>query len=874
MKKCFLFITLILVTSLFVEAKSQVKGVKKEIPQRIYTTKLLQDKAPVIDGKGDDPAWQQVEWSGEFIQREPNEDSLPTQKTAFKILYDENNVYVLIRAYDKEPNKIVTRMARRDDQQGDYVGVFIDSYFDKLSAFAFFVSAAGVKSDGILTNDGTDMTWDPVWYAKTSIDKEGWLTEMRIPLDQLRFSGDNEHIFGLDVVRTLSRLQENSIWKQIPKASNGTVNFFGELKGINGIKPKRQKDIMPYMVAKTEGYKKDPADPYNSKGHGSNLGVGLDGKMGITNDFTLDFTINPDFGQVEADPSQVNLSSFETYFSEKRPFFIEGKDVMSFQLTMGNNGYSSDNLFYSRRIGRQPHYSPDGDYVKNAENTRILGAFKLSGKTKDGLSLGILESFTDKMYALTTTNGVEKKVEAEPYTNYFVGSVMKDYDKGNTRFGGEFTATNRDLSNPTLKDLLPASAYTGGLRFEKNWQNKKYTLTMSTEFSQINGSVPAIKDLQESSVHYFQRPDAHYMKYDSTRTSLMGTGGSLTFLKGGEGHWKYLFWFNWRSPGFNLNDVGYLRKADDMFQVLWASYRLWKPTNIYRTLNIETNQWTGWDFGGRSTFKGGNFGINSQLKNYWYVNLYTGVDGANIDNYVLRGGPSLKLPGQFNVNYGINSDDRKKFVFGFFNSYSFVFDKAGKFIDGGIDLSYRPVDAVKITLSPGYQTGYYDMQYVTTVSGKYIMARIDQKMFRASFRFEYYPKFNMSIQYYGQPFIFSAKYKDFKRVANSMASDYKDRIHLYSNSEMNLSGDTYTAFENGSNTSAITFDNPNFKDFAFLSNLVFRWEYVPGSTVYLVWSQNRYDSDKIAQFNLGKDFSNIYKVYPHDVFMIKFSYRF
>ena len=870
MKKCFLIIALLLFTFLIVDANS---GVKKEIKQRIYNTKLLQGKAPELDGKGDDPAWQQVEWSGDFIQREPNEDSLPTQKTAFKILYDENNVYVLIRAFDTEPNKIVTRMARRDDQQGDYVGIFFDSYYDKLSAFAFFVSAAGVKSDGILTNDGTDMTWDPVWYAKSSIDKEGWTAEMRIPLDQLRFSGQNEHIWGLDVVRTLSRLQENSIWKQIPKASNGTVNLFGELKGINGIKPKRQKDIMPYMVAKAESYQKDNSDPY-SKGHESSLGVGLDGKMGITNDFTLDFTINPDFGQVEADPSQVNLSSFETYFNEKRPFFIEGKDVMSFQLTMGNNGYSSDNLFYSRRIGRQPHYSPDGDYVKNKENTRILGAFKLSGKTKDGLSLGILESFTDKMYAYTTTNDIEKKVEAEPYTNYFVGSVMQDYDKGNTRFGGEFTATNRDLSDPTLKSLLPASAYTGGLRFEQNWQNKKYTLLLSTEFSQINGSVPAIKDLQESSVHYYQRPDAHYMKYDSTRNSLMGSGGSVVFLKQGEGHWRYLFWLNWRSPGLNLNDVGYLRKSDDIFQVIWATYRLWKPTSIYRTLNFQTNQWTGWDFAGRSTFKGGNFGIDSQLKNYWYVNFFVGLDGANIDNYVLRGGPSLKLPGQLNVNYSVNSDDRKKFVYGFYNSYSYGFEKVSKFIDGGIDLSYRPVDAVKITLSPGYQSGFYDMQYVTTVSGRYIMARIDQKMFRTSFRFEYYPRTNMSVQYYGQPFIFAAKYSGFKRVTNSMASDYNDRIHLYNSSELKLTDNSYTAIENGNSSSAITFDNPNFKDFAFLSNLVFRWEYVPGSTVYLVWSQNRYDSDSMAQFNFGKDFSNIYKVYPHDVFMIKFSYRF
>ncbi len=847
---------------------------KKEIPQKTYTTKPIKNVAPVIDGKGDDPAWQQVEWSGDFIQREPHENAAPTQKTAFKILYDNNNVYVLIRAYDTDPDKIVTRMARRDDQEGDFVEILFDSYYDKLSAFVFAVSAAGVKSDGIMNNDGdTDFTWDPVWYVKTSIDKEGWIAEMRIPLDQLRFSGQHEHIWGLEVARQLSRFQETSLWRQVPKDAGGTVYLFGELKGINGIKPKRQRDIMPYMVAKTESYKKEIENPY-SKGHENNLGVGVDGKLGITNDFTLDFTINPDFGQVEADPSQVNLTSFETYYKERRPFFIEGKNVMDFQLTMGNNQYSSDNIFYSRRIGRQPHYSPDGDYVKDPQNTRILGAFKLSGKTKDGLSVGVMESFTDRMYSMTTTNDSEEKVESEPYTNYLVGSVMQDYDKGNTRFGGVITATNRDLSDPTLKDKLPGSAYTGGLRFERNWQDKKYTLQILAEFSAVNGTASAMKLVQESSVHYFQRPDASYVKYDTTRTSLLGHGGTINFMKMGKGHFQYLVWVTWRSPGLELNDVGYLRKADDIFQVAWLNYRLWEPTKIYRQFNIQSNQWTAWDFGGRSTFKGGNIGINSQLKNYWWVNLFMGLDGPNIDNSVLRGGPSLKLPGGFNFNYSFSSDDRKKFGYGYWHSFSFGFNNVSQSIDYGVNFSYRPIDAIKITLNPSFETAYNNMQYVDKVAERYVLARIDQRMFSASFRLEYYARPNMSFQYYGQPFIFSGDYSDFKKVTNSMASNYADRIHEYGSDEIQLVNDSYTVKENGNIINQFSFDNPNFKSFAFLSNLVFRWEYVPGSTVYLVWSQNRSDSDKLANFNFGKDFSNIYKIYPYDVFMIKFSYRF
>ncbi len=353
-----------------------------------------------------DDCWNLVDWTSDFIQTAPEENKAPSQQTAFKILYDNDNLYLFIRAFDNEPDKISRLMSRRDNFSGDFVYVDIDSHFDKQTDFMFVASASGAKSDAAVSEDGNneDDNWNPIWYMKTSVDDKGWCAEMKIPLSQLRFGKKSEQIWGLQVSRNIFRLQERSQWQYIPKGSPGIVHLFGELKGINDLKPKHQFEIMPYTVARVERFEKVPGDPFNT-GKYSKISAGLDGKIGLTNDFTLDFTINPDFGQVEADPSEVNLTAFESYFSEKRPFFVEGQNIFQFkpnQTIVIHNMYS-DNLFYSRRIGRYPHNYPSvgsNEYVKMPESTTILGALKISGKTKKGLSIGILESLTSRRRCL------------------------------------------------------------------------------------------------------------------------------------------------------------------------------------------------------------------------------------------------------------------------------------------------------------------------------------------------------------------------------------------------------------------------------------------------------------------------------------------
>ena len=592
---CLLFI--VLVTSVY--SKTQDSTVVK----RTYQTAQAKT-APVIDGLLNDECWNSVEWSSGFIQREPKENKPPSQETAFKILYDNDNLYVSVRAFDTEPDKISQIMSRRDNFSGDMVFVEFDSYFDKQTSFLFAASASGAKSDAAITQNGNneDDSWNPVWYLKTSVDDKGWCAEMKIPLSQLRFGKKDELVWGLEVSRQIYRIQERSLWQFIPKGSPGYVHLFGELHGINNIEPKRQVEIMPYTVGRHERLEKIEGDPFNT-GKLSKLSAGLDGKIGLTNDFTLDFTVNPDFGQVEADPSEVNLTAFESYFSERRPFFVEGSNIFQFSptQTIVIHNMFADNLFYSRRIGRYPHNYPSVDenqYVKMPESTTILGAMKISGKTKKGLSVGILESVTSREDALIDSSGSRRREAVEPLTNYFVGRVQQDFNKGTTTIGGMFTSVNRNIKTPVL-DYLPSASYTAGLDFQHNWKERTWYVAGNAEYSNIKGKPLALINMQTSSARYYQRPDSRYLSVDSTLTSLPGYGSTWKFGRSSQKKIQFETSITLRSPGLEFNDIGYMRYSDVIHHGSWVAYYIRNPFWIFNNFHLNTNYWMYWNFSGK-----------------------------------------------------------------------------------------------------------------------------------------------------------------------------------------------------------------------------------------------------------------------------------
>jgi hypothetical protein len=832
--------------------------------QKSYTTTKVSESAPRIDGLIDDAAWETVEWSGDFTQRSPDDGADPSQETAFKILYDDDNLYVAIRAYDTNPDEIVKRLSRRDGFEGDWVEINIDSYFDKRTAFSFTASVSGVKGDEAVTNDGDnwDDTWDPLWDFETSIDNEGWVAEMRIPFTQLRFNANEQQVWGIQFTRRLYRNEERSIWRYAPQEESGWVRHFGELHGIRGITPKRQIEIAPYTVAKTERYEKDPNNPFLD-GETNKLNAGVDGKIGITNDFTLDFTINPDFGQVEADPSEVNLTAFETFFREKRPFFIEGRNITSFQISGGGNQYSSDNLFYSRRIGRSPHNFPfvdasSNEYAEVPENTTILGAVKLTGKTQNGLSVGVMQSITAPEKANVYRNGTTSKEIVEPTTNYILGSVQKEMNNNNTIIGGMFTSTNRFIDDASLNNLN-SNAYTGGLSFEQYWKDKKYYLNTNVVMSHINGDRQAIQLQQISSRRYFQRPDNDYKDFDPNRTSLTGHGGIVQFGKQGSSGFRFVNWVTWRSPELELNDMGYLRRGDSIFQVFWASYRWANPFSIFRYMNLNYNQWTGWDFGGTNNFKGTNVNMNTQFTNHWSFSTGINLDGEETSNTMLRGGPSIRLPGAWNYWVNLESDSRRKILFGASHEQRQGFENSSSSLYYDVYARYQPTDALRISLNPGYNDYNGTLQYLNTEAfqgeERYIFGSIDQRTLDLTMRMDLTLSPNLTIQYYGAPFISAVDYSEPKYITDPHANNFEDRF----DEDVSFSGEDYE-------------DGYDFNFRQFRSNLVMRWVYRPGSLLYLVWTQGRTDFEQTGQFSYGSDFNDLFSVDPTNVFLIKLSY--
>jgi len=849
---------------------------------RSYTTSLLQNEEIVIDGLIDEKSWDAVEWEGDFVQREPYEGEKPSQETAFKILYDDNNLYVAIRAFDTDIDGIEKRLTRRDQFAGDWIAIGIDSYFDKLTSFGFAVNAAGVKGDVIITNDDQlDDTWDPVWYVKTTTDSLGWIAEMRIPYTQLRFARKDEYVWGLQVMRQLFRKEEFSAWKHVPVESSRWTSMFGELHGIKGIKPKKEVEIIPYVMGSTERFEGENGNPF-STGRKNVFNAGVDGKIAVTNDLTLNFTVNPDFGQVEADPSEVNLTAFETFFPEKRPFFIEGNNIFNYSITDGDGPLSRDNLFYSRRIGRQPHHSPDlpdGQYSKQPEFTTILGAFKLSGKTRNGWSVGIMESLTQEEFATIDSEGQRSEESIEPMTNYFNTRIQKDLREGNTIVGGMVTATNRDINDESL-DYLYHSAYTGGLDFTNFWKEKSYYLNVSSVFSHVKGNTNSITELQESSRRYFQRPDATHLNVDTTRTSLSGNGGTISGGKIGGGHWRYGGWVTWRTPGLELNDMGYMRQADMIQQVAWGGYRIWEPFSIFRSFNLNLNQWSGYDFAGTRLYLGGNMNVHMQFKNYWSFGTGINRSGNSSGRSVLWGGPAVRLPGSWNNWFFVETDNRKKLVFEAFASNQFGDLNYSRYSNVGLEISYRPINALGLSLEPGYSLGRNDIQYLETFDmddgDRYITATIKTEMISADFRVDFSITPDLSIQYWGQPFVFAGEYSEFKRMTNTQADYYNDRFHLFTENEISYDAENeiFNFDENQDGNVDYSLDNPDFKVFEFRSNLVLRWEYIPGSTLYIVWSQGREEVEESGTFNWDNDIIDLYRNVPRNIFLVKLSYRF
>ncbi|HEY1812401.1 MAG TPA: DUF5916 domain-containing protein [Kofleriaceae bacterium] len=828
-----------------------------------------------IDGALDEPCWKTAPKQSGFVQRFPTFGVKPDHDTSFAVMFDDSAIYIGVWADDDHPELIRALLTRRDiDGVEDAVIVGFDSYHDKRTAYAFQLDAAGVQRDVLLYDDtNQDDTWDAVWTGDAKITAHGWTAEYRIPLNQLRYAG-GEPLWGLQVVRNVGRTQEQSTWSPWPRDTPQIVSKFGTLDGVDLIHTKPRLELLPYATGGFDAPPGGTGDPLNSKTVPKG-GVGLDLKYGLGPAFTLSASINPDFGQVEQDPSAVNLSPNQLFFAEKRPFFLEGTDL--FKLYIGNSDGGPEGQFYSRRIGAAPDIPNVAyNYVQAPDATTIYGAAKLTGKTPSGWSVGVLDAVTggESVDYVDLNNVTVHPVVAVP-TNYLVGRVKKDVEDGQVSLGASFTAVDRALDNSGLAESIADQAYTAGAQIQSRWGNNAWVANASFLSSYVHGSEDAIAALQETNRHLWQRPDATDVSYDPTRTSMDGFGLSYKIGRFGDTkHWSFTFGGDLRSPGLELNDVGYQNSSDRYIPFLWGQYHENTPSAQLLNWSVSADVFSISNF--EPTLEGTGFESNGnvQFSNYWSMGYYYNLQSAGWDPVALRGGPMLRTNPTTQTNVFIQTDPRSKLVLTANGNGSW--DWTADAIQGEIDLTatLQARSNLDLSLGPTFMERNDPMQYVgqaTDTDGAlhYITAAIHQVTAAMTIRLDWTFSPHLTLQAYAQPFVGTGRYYDYKDVDNPHAAKFGDRFHVLGGNQIAEANDIEYADYNG----FYSFDRPDFAFLQLRSTVVLRWEYRPGSTVFVIWNHGRTNSLDDGRFLPGHDFSELATDTPGDnVVMLKANY--
>jgi len=804
---------------------------------------------PQIDGRDDDAVWQEAPKHSEFRQFEPKVDIDPSFRTEFRAAYDTRNLYVFVRMFDPHPDSIMRALSRRDVRgPSDQIKLLIDSYNDRRSGFEFAVNPDGVKRDYSMSNDGNeDESWNGVWDVATAIDSLGWTAEFRIPLSQLRYTGGTT-TFGFGIWRDIERYRERSSWPLYRPTENRLSSQLGRLEGLSALSTARRIEATPYVVAKNV-QRITPDGRYERK---QELTAGGDVKIGITPNVTLDATINPDFGQVESDPSVVNLTAFETFLYERRPFFVEGTGLYRFEL----NCYivvdcsTNEGLFYSRRIGRSPSLRGVYGNATTPTSTTIAAATKLTGRTRRGLAFGVLDAVTREV------TGVDRQI-VEPLTNYGVVRVLQDFRGGDADIGLIGTAVNRSDDQWT-RPYLHQAAYSAGATFRNRFSGRRYELAGQLAATRVAGTREAILRTQHHPVHYYQQPGDD-LEVDSTRESLSGYSAQLKLGKYSGGITRFETSVIRMSPGFEANDLGFLRRADIMDWSTWAALSFREARGIYRWAQINGNHWETWNTSGLRLQNALNFNGHMGLRNNWDVHLGGTMDRLT-ESYCdrcTRGGPALRASRGFYPWGGVNTDSRKKVSGGLWVNLAYADE--GKTKGSSLDpyVTFRLASQFQLTVSAGFSKDDNNTQWFgnfTDAGGThYSFAHLEQHTTSMSIRMNYTMTPNLTLEVYGQPFRATGVYSDFREVSATPGADsYDARFQAYTPP----SGAT------------------RFKVTELISNSVVRWEFRPGSTLFVVWQHGREGPgpDDTFRQSWTRDYRELFELHPDNTFLVKVSY--
>ena len=880
--------TALMLLSFWATASVVSAGQKPSTHATVPVVQAIRATTPiVVDGQLNDEVWLRAPAATEFTQREPDEGKPATEATELRIAYDDTALYVGARLKDREPARIARQLARRDqDAEADSFTVVLDPHHDHLTGASFAVTAAGVELDATIFNDtAQDQSWDAVWQSAVTVDESGWSLEMRIPYSQLRFPSADRLTFGINAMRYIQRKKEQAWLVHVPKTESGLASRMGHLEGLNGVVPHRTVEFLPYVVSRGEFIERSsPSDPFND-GARAFAGMGVDLKYRMSSNLSLDGTINPDFGQVEVDPAVVNLTAFETFFEEKRPFFIEGANIFSnFGQTGANNFWGFNRaepiIFYSRRIGRSPQGSATGDFVDSPTATTILSAAKLTGKTRRGWSLGLLDAVTGREHAKTMTDGVGGRTEVEPLSNYLVLRAQREITKRGA-LGVLATAVNRDLSAPTLHDDLPAQAYVAGVDGHYFLDRKRdWVIHGRIAGSQLQGSTSALSRLQQAPQRYFQRPDAAHLEFDPAAAMLRGWTGSVNLNRQSGIHgMNAALWAV--SPGFDSSDAGFNFMSDRAGTHVVYQWKNPKVNRVVRQRFAAISKFYTWNYGRELQTDGLLAFGNVQFKNYWTVfgnALY--FRGAQ-DDRATRGGPSMATPPADGAFVGVESDGRKRLRLSVNSNYES--NAAGGWnVNAGLNLRFIPTSSLEISSGPSFGRTHALAQYVdslvdpvavATFGSRYVFATLNQKEFSLQTRVNYVLSPKMSVQLYMQPLVSVGDYIDFKEFARPRTFEFTrygiDRGAL----TYDPAARRYTV-EPGDGGASFGFKDPDFNFKSLRLNAIFRWEWKPGSAMYLVWTEGRQDLAHPGEFAFRRDFGSTFGAPADDVLMFKIAYWF
>ena len=852
--------------------------------------------APIhVDGRLDDAAWQTVQPATDFYQWQPNEGEPATQRTEVRFLVDDDAFYIGARMFDElGAAGVRSQLIRRDEfpAGSDWIEIRLDAFHDHLGQMVFATTPSGMKGDAYGPGgSNTDYSWDPVYELATGVDSLGWVAEYRIPFSQLRFPRDSVQTWGVQITRMVMRLNEHSIWAYWRRNESGGPSRYNHIEDLRITARPGRAEVMPYVVGRSTNVRGDDADPFYDA-HATDARFGLDLNYLVTSNLTLTATVNPDFGQVEVDPAVVNLSAFETFFTERRPFFVEGAGLFSFG---GISCYSCSNVynpsfFYSRRIGRQPQGATlafgQGQYADIPENTAIVGAAKLTGRLGGGFSLAVSDAVTARERATVQVDPTTRReVEVEPFTNYFVARMARDFARGNGQVRLLASSVVRDLGDSALANLMPRHAEVLGVEGFRYWNSRTYRVFGRLVASDVSGDSSAILRLQRSSARYFDRPDRQHGgnglfsdRYDPSLTSLRGWAAYARLSKE-SGDWLWEAHTNIVSPGLETNDAGFLTRADNAWMGASLLRQFTRPNRFAREMVFLANAEQSLNFDGDLTYRSFMAYTGLTFHNYWNVAFITALRPDVLDDRLARGGPVLGRPGLWVGVLEASTDSRK--------SVSFSLNEEVVRSDGRwsatsrLNATWRPTPSVTVSAGPSLDVSASRNQWVTRVADptatlfygrRYVFADLAYRELGMETRLSVSFTPTLTLDLYAQPLIASGRYTAFKEFDRPRTLDRS--VYGRDVGTLGVLPDgRYEVDPDGAGpAAAFRFGNPDFNYRSLRGNAVLRWEFHPGSTLYLVWTQSRESNEAVGNLNLGRDLDGLFSSRPDNIFLVKMSY--